>query len=74
VSWNLAHGELYSIQHYVIKFVSDFSPGTLVKIDCHDIIEILLKVAINTITLTRYIYIRILMYKMITISDDVRVV
>jgi len=30
-SSNLAHGELYSIQHHVIKFVSDlrwFSPGT----------------------------------------------
>jgi hypothetical protein len=23
VSWNPAHGELYLIQHYVIKFVSD---------------------------------------------------
>jgi len=34
-----------------------FSPGTLVssanKTDCHDIAEILLKVALNTITLTR---------------------
>ena len=33
-----------------------FSPGTLVsstnKIDCHDITEILLKVALNTINLT----------------------
>ena len=74
MSLNLAHGELYSIQNYVIKFVSNFSPGTLVKIDCHYIAEILLKVAINTITLTRYIYIRILVSNMITISDDVRVV
>ena len=50
------------IQHYVIKLVSDlwlvggFNPGTVVsppnRIDCHDIIEILLKVALNTITLT----------------------
>jgi hypothetical protein len=23
VSWNPAHGEVYSIQHFVIKFVSD---------------------------------------------------
>jgi len=23
VSWNPIHGEVYSIQHYVIKFVSD---------------------------------------------------
>jgi hypothetical protein len=43
--------------YYVIKFVSDwqwFSPGTLVssinKTDRHDISEILLKVALNTIT------------------------
>jgi hypothetical protein len=34
VSSNPTHGEVYSIQHYVIKFVSDlrqvadFSPGT----------------------------------------------
>jgi hypothetical protein len=34
VSSNPAHGEVYSIQHYVIKFVSDktwFSPGALVS-------------------------------------------
>jgi hypothetical protein len=52
------------IQHYVIKFVSDFqqvtgrwfSLGTPVsstnKTDLHNIAEILLKVALNTITLT----------------------
>jgi len=50
-------GEMYSIQHYVIEFVSDlrqvggFLPGTPVsstnKTDHHDIIEILLKVALN---------------------------
>ena len=50
---------MYSIQHYVIKFVSDFletgqwfSPGPPVsstnKTDCHDIAEILLKVTLNT--------------------------
>jgi hypothetical protein len=54
--WNPANGEVYSIQHYVIKFVSDlwqvsqrFSPGTLVsstnKTDPLDTTEILLKVA-----------------------------
>ena len=36
-----------------------FSPGTLVsstnKTDCHDITEILLKVALNTINLTRFL-------------------
>jgi hypothetical protein len=51
------------IQHYVIKFVSDllqvssFSSCALVssinKTDCYDITEILLKVALNTITLTQ---------------------
>ena len=55
-------GEVYWIQHYVIKFVSDprkvvwFSPGTSVsstnKTDCNDITEILLNVALNTINLT----------------------
>jgi hypothetical protein len=50
------------MQHYVIKFVSDlrqvggFSPGIPIssthKTDPHDITEILLKVALNSITLT----------------------
>jgi hypothetical protein len=31
LSSNLANGEVYSIQHYVIKFVSVFSPGTPVS-------------------------------------------
>jgi hypothetical protein len=64
VSANPVHGEVYLIQHYVIKFVTDLgqtdwwiSPGTPVsstnKTDCHDITEILLKVTLNTITLTR---------------------
>jgi hypothetical protein len=62
VSLNPVHGDVYSIQHYVIKFVSDlrqvdsFLPDTPVsstnKTDLHDIAEILLKVALNTITLT----------------------
>ena len=59
VSSNPAHGEVCSIQHYLIKFVSDlrqvwwFSPGTTVsstnKTDSHDIADILLNVALNTI-------------------------
>ena len=56
VSSNAAPGEVYSIQHYVIKFVSDLRqvfPGSPVsstnKTDRHDITEILLKVALNTI-------------------------
>ena len=58
VSLNPAHGELYLIQHYVIKFVSDLrqvfsgdSGFSTNKIGCHDITEILLKVALYTITL-----------------------
>jgi len=61
VSSNPDDGKVYSIHHYVIKFVSDlrqvggFFPGTPVsstkKTDRHDITEILLKVALNTITL-----------------------
>jgi hypothetical protein len=59
VSLNPAHGEVYSIQHYVINFVSDlqqvggflwYSPflHQKIKTDRHDITEILLKVALNT--------------------------
>ena len=42
--------EVYSIQHYVMKFVSDLRQvgGFL-----HDITEILLKVALNTINQTK---------------------
>jgi len=55
------------VQHYLVKFVSDlrqviwwFSPGPLesstIKIDRHNIAEILLKVALNNIKQTiRYI-------------------
>ena len=60
-SSNPAHCVVYSIQHYMIKFVSDFrqvrlfNPCTLVsssnKNDRHDIAETLLKVASKTITL-----------------------
>ena len=54
VSLNPAHGEVYSIQPYVIKLLATgqwFSPvSSTNKTDCHDITEILLKVALNTIT------------------------
>ena len=60
VSYNPTHGEVQSIQLYVIRFVSDlwwFSTGTLVsstnKTDHCDITEILLKVLLNTITLDK---------------------
>jgi hypothetical protein len=58
-SLNPAHGEVYSIKHYEIKFVSVLRQvdGFLLvirfstnKTDCHYITEILLKVALNTIT------------------------
>jgi hypothetical protein len=43
-----------------------FSPGTRVsstnKIDCHDITEILLEVALNTITLTHVIRVLFIFY------------
>jgi hypothetical protein len=56
VSSNLVHGEVYSIQHYVIKFVSDLRqfgvflrvlrfPPPIKLTSMHDITEILLKVA-----------------------------
>ena len=61
-----AHGEVYSIQHYVMKFVSDLpagrwlSPETPVsstnKTYRHDIAVILLKVALNTITLPPLVF------------------
>jgi len=58
VSSNPAHGEVYSIQHYVIKFVSDirqfcsflrelwFPPP--IKLTATNGTEILLKVALNS--------------------------
>ena len=51
-------GEMYSIQHCVIKFVSDLRQvGDFLQVfstnktDCHNITEILLKVVLNTINL-----------------------
>jgi hypothetical protein len=61
VSLNPVHGEVYSIQHYVIvcqrlETGQWFSPGTLIsstnKTGRHDITEILLKVTLNTINQT----------------------
>ena len=51
------YGEVYSIKQYVIKFVSDLRQmgASTNKADHHDIIKILLKVALNTITLTQKI-------------------
>jgi hypothetical protein len=53
VSLNPAHGEVYLIQNYVIKFVW-FSPvSSTNKTDHHDITEILLKMVLNTINQTK---------------------
>ena len=59
---NPAHGDVYSIQHYVIQFVRDIRQiggflrvlpfSTSNKTDCHYLAEILAKVALNTITLS----------------------
>ena len=58
VSLYPVHGEVYSIQHYVIKFVSDLRQisGFLLVLRfpppikfSYNITEILLKVALNTI-------------------------
>ena len=50
VSSNPVHGKVYSIQHYVIKFVSNlWQVLSTNKTDCHDLTEILLKVVLNTI-------------------------
>ena len=61
MSSNPVYGEVYSIQLYVIKFVSDLPQvdgflrvpivSSTNKTDRHDVAEILLKVALNTITL-----------------------
>ena len=62
VTSNPAHGRLYSIQLYMIKFVSNLQKvsGTPVsstnKTDSQYIAEILLKVVLNTIKLTEIHY------------------
>ena len=62
MSSNPDHGEVYSIQHHAIKFVSVLRQvggflwvlwdpvSSTNKTDHHDITEILLKVALNSIT------------------------
>ena len=69
-SFNSAYGEVYSIQHYLITFVSDlrqvgvFFSGTPVfptnKTDRNDITEILLTVALNIINQTPTFYVDII--------------
>jgi hypothetical protein len=56
VSSNPAHGEVNSIQHYVIKFVRLVVYSASTPVSCtnktyrHDITEILLKVALVNLT------------------------
>ena len=58
VSLNPAHGEVYSIQDYVIKFVSNlrnsvvFCGSPTNKTDRHNIAEILMKMALSITPLT----------------------
>jgi hypothetical protein len=53
VSSNPTDGEVYSIQHYVIKFVS--TPKTI-KTDRYDVSEILLKVVLDTMIIILILY------------------
>ena len=69
---NPAYGDVYSIQHYVIKLVSDLQQvgdlgSSTNKTDYNDIAEILLKVALNTITITHTKFCNKLKYKKQTI-------
>ena len=67
ISSNPVHGEVYSRQHYMIKFLSNFRqvsgfPRVLqfpqpIKTDRHDITETLLKALLNTITQSKLILI-----------------
>ena len=67
VSSNPAHGDVYSIQHLLGNqvcqclvtgrwFSTDTSGSSTITTDHHDIIEILLKVAIKTINQPRNIF------------------
>jgi len=61
--YNSVYGEVYSLQHYVMKFVSDLRQvgGFLrvlrcpppIKLTANDIAEILLKMALYTINLNQ---------------------
>ena len=53
MSSNTAHGEVYSIQHYVITFDNDLRLVSFTNKTYRYITEILLKVAVHTIAPTR---------------------
>ena len=60
MSLNLDHGDSYSMQLFVVKFVSylrfvggflsDYSVSTTNKTEIHDIVEIVLKVTVKILT------------------------
>jgi hypothetical protein len=69
VSLNPVHGDVYSIQHYVIAYVRGlrqvcrfllvYVVSSTNKTDCHYITEILLKVVLKTIDQTNIIFMEI---------------
>ena len=79
MSSNPVHGEVYSIQHFVIKFVSDLRQvvGSLrvlrfpPPIKLTDITEILLKVVSNTINQSTKDYCRLLKTQQVPVSSFV---
>ena len=63
VRLNPDHDEMYSMQHYVIKFVSFLRHvsgflrvSSTNKTDRHDVTEILLKMVLNTINQTKLMF------------------
>jgi len=54
VSWNSAHGVVYSIQLYVVGFSSSTPVCSRNNIYHHDIVDILLRVVLNHINITLY--------------------
>jgi hypothetical protein len=77
VSSNPVHDEVYSIQYYVIKFVIylrqvggflRFPPP--IKLTRHDIAEILLKVALNTINQTKPTYYLLYLIDLLFVDKD----
>ena len=53
VSFNHAHGEMYAIQHYVIKFVSELREvGGFVRVLCF---PPLIKLVLKVLSLSNYI-------------------
>jgi hypothetical protein len=84
VSSNPNHGEMYSIQHYMIKVYQWlatgqwFSPGTLVsstnKTDRHDITVLLVKVALNNLLFNAtFTNITVISWRSVFLVEETRV-